>query len=195
MNVSADFKPVLTRAALALQKSKGSCDFTALVFQEPQAAAAAAATGKRQAKPTADGAEADADAAGAQRKPGKDAATDNEFDIKKARHEVINFATANQRTLKNKRKMEILQLVKLGAKPPKKEYRNYKDLKAERQRLKDNREERRKFHQLGKTQTGAASVRCNNRAQKKQQSQKKRAPVANIGQHYGKAQPKFKKRN
>lgn len=189
MNVSTDFKPVLTRAALALKKTKDSSDFTALVFQEPQAALV---TGKRP-KSTEAGDANEAAGKPARIKFDKDT-TDNEFDIKKARHEVINFANANQRLVKNKRKVEIQQLVKLGAKPPRKEYKNYKDLKAERQRLKEIREKRKEFGQLGKTQTGAAAVRCSTKAQRKQ-VQKKRAPVANIGQHYGKAQPKFKKRN
>lgn len=192
MNVSTEFKPVLTRAALALKKTKDSSDFTALVFQEPHAAAV---TSKR---PKSTGDESTGDTletreTSAKTKFGKNT-TDNEFDIKKARHEIINFATANQRTVKNKRKAEIQQLVKLGAKPPKKEYKNYKELKEEKQRLKEIRQKRKEFSQLGKTQTGAASVRCSAKAQKKQ-VQKKRAPVANISQHYGKAQPKFKKRN
>lgn len=187
MNVSTEFKPVLTRAALTLKKTKDSSDFTALVFQEPQAAAV---TSKR---PKSTGDTLETRETSAKTKFGKNT-TDNEFDIKKARHEIINFATANQRTVKNKRKAEIQQLVKLGAKPPKKEYKNYKELKEEKQRLKEIRQKRKEFSQLGKTQTGAASVRCSAKAQKKQ-VQKKRAPVANISQHYGKAQPKFKKRN
>ncbi|KAH8411520.1 hypothetical protein KR215_005780 [Drosophila sulfurigaster] len=181
MNVSTDFKPVPTRAALALQKSANKTEFTALVFQEPQAAATT------KTNTTGEGAEATTTNA-------KDTKTDNEFDMKRARHEVLNFAMANQRTSKNKRKMEIFQLIKLGAKPPKKAYKNYKDLKAERQRLQDIREQRKKFHQLGKNQAGAASVKCTTKTQRNQRD-KKRAPVANIGQHYGKAETKLKKRN
>ncbi|XP_030567046.1 uncharacterized protein C1orf131 [Drosophila novamexicana] len=182
MNASTDFKPVLTRAALALKKTQDDSEFKALVFQEPQAAL----PNNKQEKTTNDTVKDGKTTDGGKFKKGED----NEFDIKKARQEVLNFAIANQRTIKNKRKMEIFQLIKLGAKPPKKAYKNYKELKAERKRLKDTREERKKFHQLGKNQTGAASVKCNNKPK-----QKRRAPVANIGQHYGKAEPKFKKRN
>ncbi|KAM8720427.1 hypothetical protein ACLKA7_006472 [Drosophila subpalustris] len=190
MNVSTDFKPVLTRAALALQKNEDKSKFTAIVFQEPQAPQAP--TTSKQIKMKTNTAEGVGEAA-TNGKLGKE--SDVEFDMKKARHEVLNFAMANQRTIKNKRKMEIFQLIKLGAKPPKKPCKNYKDLKAERQRLKDNREQRKKFHQLGKNQAGAASVKCNTSKTHRSQLQKKRAPVANIGQHYGKAQPKLKKRN
>ncbi|XP_030380809.1 uncharacterized protein C1orf131 [Scaptodrosophila lebanonensis] len=186
MNVSTDFKPIPTRAALALQKmgqdTNTSSAFTALVFQEPKS------TTKRPQKETPDA---------PSRKPNtaKDTpgSTQPEFDIKKARNEVLNFAMSNQRVIKNKRKMEIFKLVKLGMKPPKKEYKNYKELQAERKRLRDIREERKKFHQLGKNQTGAASVKCRSRT-KLEHSKKKRMPVANIDEHYGKAQTKFKKK-
>ncbi|XP_023174451.1 uncharacterized protein C1orf131 [Drosophila hydei] len=181
MNVSTDFKPVLTRAALALKKTSEDTGFKALVFQEPQATFT---TNKLEKPATGNGKGKTTDGDKSKKED------DNEFDIKKARQEVLNFAISNQRTIKNKRKMEIFQLVKLGAKPPKKEYKNYKELKAERKRLQDTRDARKKFHQLGKNQTGAASVKCN-----KKTKEKRRAPVANIGQHYGKAQPKLKKRN
>ncbi|KAH8271130.1 hypothetical protein KR018_000869 [Drosophila ironensis] len=179
MNVSQDFQPVPTRAALALQKRQASSEFQALVFREPQS----------QGKPkTAGNAEKSQNSGDP---PAKD--SNPEFDIKKARHEVLNFARNNQRVIKNKRKMEIFQLEKLGAKAAPKAAKNYKELKDERQRLKNIRAERKQFHQLGKNQTGAASVKCRTKAHK-ERNEKKRAPVSNIDQHYGKAQPKFKTR-
>jgi len=183
MNVSEDFQPVPTRAALALQKKQGNSDFQALVFQEPQAAT------KSGSKRKDEGSKSES------QKPHKTKEAGNElnpeFDIKKARHEVLNFAMKNQRVIKNKTKMEMFQLVKLGAKPLRKQVKNYKELKDERQRLKNIREERKKFHQLGKNQAGAASVKCRSKSQK-ERNDKKRAPVSQIDQHYGKAQPKFK---
>ncbi|XP_022209289.2 uncharacterized protein C1orf131 [Drosophila obscura] len=187
MNISEDFKPVPTRAALAAQKKQASCEFKALVFQEPQYQSKSTKSMPDKQQETSEA---------GQRRPRKDSAaadTNPEFDIKKARHEVLNFAMSNQRVTKNKRKMEIFQLIKLGAKPPKKAARNYKELKDERQRLKNIREERKKFHQLGKNQAGAASVKCRSK-NNEERKQKKRAPVSNIDQHYGKAQPKLKKR-
>ncbi|XP_033169266.1 uncharacterized protein C1orf131 [Drosophila mauritiana] len=181
MNVSADFKPVPTRAALALQQKQENSEFQAHVFHEPQFSS------KSGAKKQDDGAQKShkTKEGGIELNP--------EFDIKKARHEVLNFAIKNQRVIKNKTKMEMFQLVKLGAKPLKKASKNYKELKDERQRLKNIREERKKFHQLGKNQTGAASVKCRTKSQK-ERNDKKRAPVSHIDQHYGKAQPKFKTR-
>ncbi|SPP86789.1 uncharacterized protein C1orf131 [Drosophila guanche] len=190
MNISEDFKPVPTRAALAAQKKLANCEFKAMVFQEPQyhQSKSTSMPDKQQNKSRDEA---------VQKRPHKSdkdsADTNPEFDIKKARHEVLNFAMSNQRVTKNKRKMEIFQLIKLGAKPPKKTAKNYKELKDERQRLKNIREERKKFHQLGKNQTGAASVKCRSK-NNEERKQKKRAPVSNIDQHYGKAQPKFKKR-
>lgn len=116
---------------------------------------------------------------------------DDGFDIKKARHEIINFALSGYRNQKHKRKTEITLAVKLGAKPPPKPYKNYKQLIMERKNLKNVREERKKFSQLGKTQTGLASVKCKSKTQKEKDG-KKRAPVSNIGNHYGVANPKFK---
>ncbi|XP_017076930.1 uncharacterized protein C1orf131 [Drosophila eugracilis] len=181
MNVSEDFKPVPTRAALAMQKKQANSEFQAMVFHEPQG------TSKSGAKRQEEGFQ--------KTKRTKEAGNElnPEFDIKKARHEILNFAMKNQRVIKNKTKMEMFQLVKLGAKPLRKQAKNYKDLKDERQRLNNIREERKKFHQLGKNQTGAASVKCRSKSQK-QRNDKKRAPVSQIDQHYGKAQPKFKTR-
>lgn len=179
MNSSANLKPVLTKAALALQNKQN--EFKALVFEEPKAAASATEENSTpNTKKTLN----------KTRAPKED---ENEFDIKKARHEVLNFAMNNQRIQKNQKKMQIFQLVKLGAKPPKKLHKNYKDLLDERKRLKEIREQRKKFHQLGKNQTGAASVKCRSKTKIEKQT-KKRPPVAAIDQHYGVVKPALKKR-
>lgn len=176
MDCNKEFKPVLTKAALALKNKQK--EFKALVFEEPKTAAfnvedILQPKFKKSLKKTPE--------------------EENEFDIKKARHEVLNFAMNNQRIQKNQKKMQIFQMVKLGAKPPKKSYKNYKDLLDERKRLKEIREQRKRFHQLGKNQTGAASVKCRSKTKLEKQT-KKRQPVAAIDQHYGVVKPKFKKR-
>lgn len=125
------------------------------------------------------------------RKPVRKTEDDNEFNIKKARHEVINFALSGFRNEKHKKKTEIALAVKLGARPPPKACKNYKQLLMEKKNLKNVREQRKQFHQLGKTQTGLASVKCKSKTQKGKDS-KKRAPVSNIGKQYGVANPKFK---
>ncbi|XP_005181466.2 uncharacterized protein C1orf131 [Musca domestica] len=178
---STSFEPVLTKAAIAL-KNKQKNEFKALVFEEPKPTKpedmlpSLTVSSKRKSKSN-----------------DKETTPDeNEFDIKKARHEILNFAMNNQRVQKNQKKMKIFQMVQLGAKH-KKNYKNYKELLDEKRRLKEIREERKKFHQLGKNQTGAASVKCRSKTKIEKQA-KKRAPVSAIDQHYGKVNPKLKKR-
>ncbi|XP_011188901.1 uncharacterized protein C1orf131 [Zeugodacus cucurbitae] len=183
MNVVTDFKPVPTRAALALQRKNQSNDFQAMVFEDPAKSLNSAGEEAQDSKKSGKG--------DSKRSNTKDEG--EEFDIRKARNEVLNFAMNNQRVTKNKKKMETFQLIKMGMKAPKKPYKNYKDLLDERKRLKNIREERKKFHQLGKTQTGAASVKCRSKT-KLEKQQKKRAPVTAIDQNYGVVKPKLKKR-
>ncbi|XP_004535223.1 uncharacterized protein C1orf131 [Ceratitis capitata] len=184
MNVAPDFKPVPTRAALALHRKSQQIEFQALVFEDPSKSATSSNDNVLdKSKKHSERASQSRNSRG----------EPEEFDIKKARHEVLSFAMNNQRIIKNKKKMEAFQLIKMGAKPPKKAYKNYKDLLDERKRLNDIREQRKKFHQLGKNQTGAASVKCRGKT-KLEKQQKKRAPVSAIDQHYGVAKPKLKKR-
>ncbi|XP_073834904.1 uncharacterized protein [Musca autumnalis] len=173
---TATFEPVLTKAALAL-KNKQNNAFKAMVFEEPKPTKSEEDPKKKRSN----------DASSTETKP-----DENEFDIKKARHEILNFAMNNQRVQKNQKKMKIFQMVQLGAKP-KKTYKNYKELLDEKRRLKEIREERKKFHQLGKNQTGSASVKCRSKTKLEKQA-KKRAPVSAIDQYYGKVNPKLKKK-
>ncbi|XP_067640137.1 uncharacterized protein C1orf131 [Eurosta solidaginis] len=183
MNSVTGFKPVQTRAALALQQKNQNIQFQALVFDDPK---------KHSTEPADDHAllwkRTDTNVS----KSTHDTDAE-EFDIKKTRNEVLRFAMNNQRVSKNKKKMEIFQLVKLGMKPPKKPYKNYKQLLDERKRLKDIREQRKKFHELGKNQTGSASVKCRSKTQLEKQN-KKRAPVTHIDQNYGVVKPKLKRK-
>nr|XP_036227624.1 uncharacterized protein C1orf131 [Bactrocera oleae]XP_036227625.1 uncharacterized protein C1orf131 [Bactrocera oleae]XP_036227626.1 uncharacterized protein C1orf131 [Bactrocera oleae] len=179
MNGVTYFKPVPTRAALVLQQKKQPNKFQATVFEDPDKSNDDV---QEYNKMSGSGV--------SKRCNTKDVA--EEFDIKNARNEVLRFAMNNQRVAKNKKKMEMFQLMKMGGKAPKKPYKNYKDLLDERKRLKIIREERKKFHQLGKTQTGAASVKCRSKT-KLEKQQKKRAPVTAIDQNYGVAKPKLKK--
>ncbi|KAI9590542.1 uncharacterized protein C1orf131 [Glossina fuscipes] len=170
MNVDTNIKPVLTKAALMLPKKHQ--EFEALVFEGP----------KRKSQQVV-----------RNQVSNDEEKRRNEFDIKRARHEVLKFAMNNQRAEKNRKKMMIYHLVDLGAKPPKKPYKNYKEFLAERNRLKQIREERRKFHQLGKNQTGLSSVKCRNKS-KIEKQQKRRLPVTSIDERYGSVGSKFKQK-
>ncbi|XP_055912208.1 uncharacterized protein LOC129946153 [Eupeodes corollae] len=181
MNDNKELKIVPTRAAMLL---KNKAVFKATVFEEPKSQPKT-----NEQKPEANKREHEKTISSNNLPKKKD---DMEFDIKRARHEVINFAL-NGVQAKNKKKMQIVQAIKLGAKPPKKACKNYKELLDEKKRLKQIREERQKFHQLGKNQTGAASVRCSirkNVAAAKQKNNKK-APVNHISKNYGVVNPKL----
>lgn len=56
------------------------------------------------------------------------------FDIKKARHEVFNFGVGGFEA-PEKAKAKVMMAVKLGAKPPKQPYRNYKEILAEKKAI------------------------------------------------------------
>lgn len=174
---------VLTKAALLKQSNFKATVFESRKSDQPKPL--------KQLQPKEDSeSEDDIFSGKPRRKPAKKI-DDNEFNIKKARHEVINFALSGFRNEKHKKKTEIALAVKLGARPPPKANKNYKQLLLEKKNLKNVREQRKKFHQLGKTQTGLAAVKCKSKTQKGKDS-KKRAPVSNIGNHYGVANPKFK---
>lgn len=184
MDLVKDFKQVPTRAALALQLGNQSNEFQAMVFEDPTKSLNSISEDVQEYKKNS----IKGNSKGSN---SKDKA--EEFDIRKARNEVLRFAMNNQRVTKSKKKMEMFQLIKMGGKAPKKPYKNYKDLLDERKRLKNIREERKKLHQLGKTQAGAASVKCRSKT-KLEKQQKKRAPVTAIDQNYGVVKPKQKKR-
>lgn len=174
MNQHSGIKPVITKAALALQNIQN--EFKAIYFEEAKKQEIDVAHVKKSKESTLKNI----------------VENGNDFDIKKARHEILSFAMNNQRIEKNKKRMLINQLVNLGAKPPKKECKNYKELLDEKRRLKQIREERKRFHQLGKNQTGSASVKCRSKT-KLEKQQRKRHPVAAIDQHYGVVKIKKKK--
>lgn len=55
------------------------------------------------------------------------------FDIRRARHEVMRFGISGF-DAKAKEDAKVTMAIKLGAKPPKREYKNYKDLQQERKK-------------------------------------------------------------
>lgn len=57
----------------------------------------------------------------------------DEFDIKRARHEVIRFGISGFDS-KEKEDAKVTMAIKLGAKPPKRKYQNYKELLQEKKK-------------------------------------------------------------
>ncbi|XP_015925310.1 uncharacterized protein C1orf131 homolog [Parasteatoda tepidariorum] len=61
------------------------------------------------------------------------------FNIKRARYELMRFAV-NGFQKERKKQDKIAMAIRLGAKPPKKEYKNYKELMAEKLKAKEEKE-------------------------------------------------------
>lgn len=124
---------------------------------------------------------------------GKD--DDDGFDMKKARYEVFNFGISGY-DFKDQQKAKIALAVKLGAKPPKNAYTNYKDLQAERKQAKERAAEEAYIRTVGKNSSGQATVSCNKFVNRVSRLKKKKANnnVGELTKHYGVINPKIHKK-
>ncbi|XP_023948707.1 uncharacterized protein C1orf131 [Bicyclus anynana] len=68
----------------------------------------------------------------------------SDLDLKKIRHEIVKFGMSGFDTTK-KEQAKIALLVSLGAKPPKRQYENYKELMKRRKQEKQNKEDEKKL--------------------------------------------------
>lgn len=82
---------------------------------------------------------------------GKDSDDSDALDMKRVRHEVFNFGISGY-DFQDQQKAKIALAVKLGAKPPKNTYKNYKDLQTE------NKEAKAKAKEEAYIRTGNCSV-------------------------------------
>ena len=119
----------------------------------------------------------------------KGKAETNEFDLKKAKHEVLNFGISGLES-KDKKAAKIALALKLGAKPPKNQYKNYKDLIAENKKAREEMNEQAAFLQLGKNAQGGASVTY----KKMHNAKRKKKLDGQITRHYGVVNPKINKK-
>lgn len=166
---------VPTRAML-LKKSSEPTDFKAVVFETYK---------------SKKGARSKLAAAKLGTNSGKD--DEDAFDMKKARYEVFNFGISGY-DFKDQQKAKIALAVKLGAKPPKSAYKNYKELQSERKEAKEKAAEEAYIRTVGKNSLGQATVSCNklvNRVMKKKKANNK---VGELTQHYGVINPKIHKK-
>ncbi|XP_059611256.1 uncharacterized protein C1orf131 [Phlebotomus argentipes] len=77
------------------------------------------------------------------------------FDIRKARNEVLKLGLSGFEEVE-KKKAQVEMAVKLGAKPAKREYKNYKVLQEERKLAKEAQEQQQSLQNVGKKATGEA---------------------------------------
>ncbi|GLH06177.1 hypothetical protein R5R35_010185 [Gryllus longicercus] len=102
-----------------------------------------------------------------------------EIDVNKVTHEVVKFGIAGMKPEERRKAKETL-LIKLGAKPPKREYMNYKNL------MQKNREEKARLEFLAKTQPDDPINNLLNRTKKKKQPTHTQKRKNNILEAYGK---------
>ncbi|XP_065081782.1 uncharacterized protein C1orf131 homolog [Ochlerotatus camptorhynchus] len=187
-----DFIPIQTKAVL-LRKRTQDEEFKVTIFEPKKARA----NKPKIAKPTpvepaeGDGnpdAEEDdiddifSDARRRKRKARKD--DPKVFDISSARKEVINFGISGFDS-NTKHEAKVALAIKLGAKPPKNKYRNYKEILEERKRDKqeNDRTSRRK---KGQSFGAARSYQ-----QQKQRVREKASNPNSVARHYGVVNPKM----
>lgn len=112
-----------------------------------------------------------------------------EFDLKRAKHEILNFGISGFDS-KDKHAAKLALAIRLGARPPKNEYTNYKDLLAEKKKQQAEAAEQSAFRQIGKNAQGAASVTY----KKLHSARRKKKLQGQIDRHYGVVNPKIHKK-
>lgn len=123
-----------------LLRNQNSLDFTAVVFEEKKRVRGE----KKNKNPNLK-----------DESKKVDNADEDVFDIRKARNEVLKFGLSGFEDVE-KQKVQVAMAIKLGAKPPKRGYKNYKILQEERKKAKEEKAEQESFQTLGKKSTGEA---------------------------------------
>lgn len=175
MSEDPSLEIVPTRAML-LQKKKAASEFKAVVFEthKPKRNSAKKLGLKRENE---DKSSDDRDA----------------LDMKRVRHEVFNFGISGY-NFHDQQKAKIALAVKLGAKPPKNSYKNYKELQAEKKEAKAKAQEEAYIRSVGKNSAGMATVSCNKLVNRFTKKKKAKSTVGELSQHYGVVNPKIHKK-
>lgn len=161
---------VPTRASLLLKSAPNQ--FKAIVFESHKAK-------PRTAKPRPSGDAAKAD--------------DGALDMKRVRQEVFNFGISGY-GFEDQQKAKIALAVKLGAKPPKNEYKNYKQLIEEKKQAKAKAAEDAYIRSVGKNSSGRATVSCSKLTNRFTKQKRRAKDVTDITAHYGVVNPKIHKK-
>lgn len=159
-----------TRASLLLKSAP--TEFKAVVFESHKPKPRKIVAGKPAATAKGDG---------------------NELDMKRVRQEVFNFGISGY-GFEDQQKAKIALAVKLGAKPPKNPYRNYKELTEEKKLEKAKAAEEAYIRTVGKNSSGHATVSCNKLTNRFTKQKRRAKDVTNLTQHYGVVNPKIHKK-
>ncbi|XP_035430043.2 uncharacterized protein C1orf131 [Spodoptera frugiperda] len=134
---------IMTKAALAMKNPEVNFKFVKFEAHKPK---------KKTAADNSDNSEI---------KPGSQQ-TSKDLDLKKIRHEVVKFGMSGFDPTK-KEEARIALAVSLGAKPPKKEYVNYKELMEKRkQEKKKELEDKQQMRSKSILQTGGKKKKKTN---------------------------------
>lgn len=127
----------------------------------------------------------------------KSKSNDDAVDMKRVRHEVFNFGISGY-NFQDQQKAKIALAVKLGAKPPKNKYQNYKELQEDKKQTKEKEKEEAYIRTVGKNSAGMATISCNKLidryAKKKNKTQRTKNAVGELTKHYGVVHPKIHKK-
>ncbi|KAJ8875086.1 hypothetical protein PR048_022977 [Dryococelus australis] len=102
-------------------------------------------------------------------------------DMKKVRHEVFKFAMSGYDP-SQKEEAKINLAIKLGAKPPKKKYYNYKELRKMKEEAKEKEDMRVKLQMIGKNNLG----KSNKKGLRRMPGKLRKAEKDGILESYGK---------
>lgn len=182
MSLDNTLEIVPTRA-MRLKKPEAASEFKAVVFETHKPKHSANGV-KRLNDKKSDGGP-------------KSKSNDDGLDMKRVRHEVFNFGISGY-NFQDQQKAKIALAVKLGAKPPKNAYQNYKELQAAKKKAKEKEKEEAYIRTVGKNSAGMATISCNKLidryAKKKNKRQRATNAVGELTKHYGIVNPKIHKK-
>ncbi|XP_058449597.1 uncharacterized protein C1orf131 homolog [Malaya genurostris] len=187
----AEFVPVETKASLLLkQKQK---DFSVIVHEPRKSKTKVLRPSKitrEDEDPSKDNSDQNAEQdiddifSDARRRKRKRREDPQLFDISRARKEVINYGISGL-DKETKHTAKVALAIKLGAKPPKNVYRNYKEILEERKH-KNEESDRSIRRRRGQSFGAAKSFQ-----QQQQRARQKSTNPGSVTKHYGVVKPKI----
>ncbi|XP_041762549.1 uncharacterized protein C1orf131 homolog [Anopheles merus] len=197
------FVPIKTKASIAL-KEKAEESFQVTVF-EPKKAALQKKRSRPPPPPKKDDGEKNKSGddddndddeddiddifSDAPRKKPKRKEDPTVFDMTKARRDIMNLGFSGF-DKESKHQANVRLAIKLGAKPPKNQYRNYREILEEKKAAKEQEEDTASKRRQGQLAYGAIQSYNKNQQRKRE---KQRNPNA-IMKHYGIAKPRIGKK-
>ncbi|XP_049300939.1 uncharacterized protein C1orf131 homolog [Anopheles funestus] len=195
---TASFVPIQTKASIAF-KEKAEESFKVTVFEPKKAALQKKRSARPRPRPNKDSEknkseeddEDDIDDifSDMPRKKPKRKEDPTVFDMTKARRDIMNLGFSGF-DKESKQQASVRLAIKLGAKPPKNQYRNYREMLEEQKKAKEKDGDATAKRRQGQMAYGA--IQSFNKYQERQRD-KQRNPTS-IMKHYGIAKPRIGKK-